>query len=245
MEKKSFYEKSSKIKNTFFKDSSFNDCDMIETIRKAQKCLKDIDTINTRGEIAVLRYGHSTIPGCLWQSEAVYNFYLFATMLGFIDARVDDYKSKIAFYSNFLDNLENDEDIRKTIKSYKSLFESAILDREAIISDYHEFGTFDHPFGNIADDTLTTFPCYLKFTNIYKDAAENHYSLSLQQQLISAYNIGYIDWDGDYNKKLNEYKELVLELRKCKEKNKEWLETERKNNKTLEIVKMPSSGIYE
>ena len=211
------YQRASKhIQEDFFRKADFARNDMMETMRKAQDCLKRISVIKTRSAIENHKYGSSTTPALLWQEEFVFKFYFFAVMLGFIDARIDDCKREIKFYSEFLvaDEMRNDTYHKDTVEDYKKLMAEYLLDRRKVLADYTSvFIDKSNTFKTPAEEVLETVPSYLRFSDLYKDSAEHNYSENLQQNLISAYNIGFIDWDGDYDQKIRVYEELFSDLK--------------------------------
>ena len=216
IEEKIYIRTSEAIQQKYLKGQVTESISLVDTIKKAAEELKQIDTILTRSEIELHRYGHNSIPAILWQSEIVAKFYFFVTMLGFIDARIDDANREISFLSNFFG--KDDEK-----KEYQNSISEFLLDRNQIVDNYWSLGNDYQGFGVV----IETSPCYLKFTELYNDAAKNHYALLLQPQLVSAYNIGYIDYYDDYDEKMNIYRRLYADLMSTKYMNKTLLEQEK------------------
>lgn len=208
-------------KNYFIKADSLRR-NMISTIKNAQACLKDIDLIKSRLQIEMdecKRFKTSTI---LWQDEYVSDFYFFATMIGFIDATIDNCKREINFYSKFL-SLSNNSKTElnvKEIEKYKNMITTVMIDRNEILNNYSEVVSFGEIIYPEVYDILNAAPSYLKFSDLYIDSVKNHYSEGLQQRLIDAYNIGYINSDGSYNEKMNIYRDLFEDLKGYLENNK-------------------------
>ena len=204
---KSYQKASLLFQKKFNTDTKYTENDMMEIIGKAQNCLKEIDTIKTRSKIEMDKYGNTTTPTFLWQAEYVQKFYFFAVMLGFIDARIDDYKREIAFYSGFLfaDEHNKEKLHQQEVDKYKELLSKSLLDREEVLSDYDSVFEGDSSFESQFKEVLSTCPSYRKFSKLYEDASKEHTQLSIQQQLVSAYNIGYMDFYGDYEQKMDDY----------------------------------------
>ncbi|MBR4618306.1 MAG: hypothetical protein IKO49_03275 [Bacilli bacterium] len=208
------------IQKKFNRDTKYTQYDMMETIEKAQSCLKQIDTIKTRSKIEMSEYGNTTTPAFLWQDQYVQKFYLFAVMVGFIDARIDDYKREIDFYSGFHSN-----ETQQNVDNYKELLAKALLDREEVLSDYDSVFEEDSSVELPMKEVLSTCPSYKNFSKLYEDASKELTQLSIQQQLVSAYNIGYMDYYGDYEQKMSDYRCLYEDLKKHINDNKRLLIT--------------------
>lgn len=219
---KIYIRESEAIQQKYLKAQVSENISLVETIKKASEELKQIDAILTRSQIELHRYGHNTIPAMLWQSEIVAKFYFFVAMLGFIDARIDDANREISFLSNFFG--KDDEK-----KEYQNLISKFLLDRKQIVDNYYslEVDAPSRSFENVLNQLLNQYPSYSKFTELYNDASKHLYALLPQPQLVSAYNIGYINFYGDYDEKMNIYRELYVDLMNTKDMNKALLDKEK------------------
>ena len=227
---KSYQKVSLLFQKKFNSDTKYTENDMMEIIGKAQSCLKQIDTIKTRSKIEMDKYGNTTTPGFLWQDEYVQKFYFFAVMLGFIDARIDDYKREIDFYSGFLfaDEHNKEKFHQQEVDKYKELLSKSLLDREEVLNDYNSVFEGDSSFESRFKEVLSTCPSYRKFSKLYEDASKELTQLSIQHQLVSAYNIGYMDFYGDYEQKMDDYRSLYLDLKKHINDNKKFVPVKEK-----------------
>lgn len=215
---KIYIKESEAIQQKYLKGQVSESISLVDTIKKASEELKQIYTILTRSQIELHRYGHNSIPAMLWQSEMVAKFYFFAAMLGFIDARIDAANREISFLSRFFG--KDDEK-----KEYQNLISEFLLDRKQIVDNYYSLKV-DVPSRSF-ENVLNQYPSYSKFTELYNDASKHPYSLLLQPQLVSAYNIGYIDYYGDYDEKMDIYRRLYVDLMNTKDMNKALLDKEK------------------
>lgn len=230
------YQKASLLlQKKFNKATNYTESDMMETIGKAQNCLKQIDTIKTRSKIEMYKYQHTTTPGFLWQDEYVQKFYFFAVILGFIDARIDDYKREIEFYSEFLyaDEYNKENLNQQEVDKYKELLSKALIDREEVLNDYDSVFEEESSFGPQMREVLATCPSYKKFSKLYEDASKNNTQLSFQQKLVSAYNIGYMDYYGDFDEKMSTYRSLFEDLKNHIDENKKLLLVKEKEKRNV------------
>ena len=91
------------IQNKFHKDVSvFTDQDILKLMRKAVRTLKKADLIETRSKLEYDKYKTTSYPAFLWQEKYVASFYFFATMLGYIDKKIDEKQKNIEFNESFL-----------------------------------------------------------------------------------------------------------------------------------------------
>lgn len=85
--------------------------------------------------------------------------------------------------------------------------------------------------------TLETFPSYNKFDNLYKDHKEHGTQLYLNQQLINAYNLGYIFEKSSYDEIINKYRQLYGELFVEKLHNKLIIFNQKQNYSKKKVLK--------
>lgn len=206
--KPTMYQRISMLKQKYYdrKIELFND-DIVKTITNAQKCLKKIDSIETRSDIEMQRYQNTTLPGFLWQEKYIAKFYFFAVMIGYIDGRIQDLNRDIRHYEDFL--WAHEECYKKKIANLSVYIHNLMGVRDRIISEYNQLTTEHDSFRKIADDILKTCPSYLKFTDLYVDSEENSLQLDLQQHLVTAYNVGFINCYSDYIKIMDKYYGLL------------------------------------
>lgn len=234
-EKKTSYQIISMLKqNHFEKHFTLYDSDIFKTISKAQKLLKQIDTINTRSSLEMERYKNTTIPGFLYQEKYIARFYLFGVMIGYIDLKIQTEKENIDHGKTFL--WTNKELYKKEIKSAKEMINKLILIRNNIISDYNlsdynlVIKEYD-PLKDIIDNTLNTCPSYLKFTDLYINSETNSVQFKIHQHLVSAYNIGYINSCNNDDEVITKYQYLLADYKKHHEKNQKKIFQEKAKTK--------------
>lgn len=203
-----------KVYSTSKKKIKFN-----RYLQDAIRNLQTINLIEIRSQIELERYHNTQYFGFLWQEKINQELHFFASMIGFIDGFIDNCTREIEFYSNFY-NKEN------KINEYKNNQIKLVEIRNKILLDFTKRNTVSHP--KILMSTLETIPAYKSFTALYNDAIENSYQLNLQQELVSAYNIGYTS-TGYYalDTILDLYKKLNEKLGKAESLNKNGLKKEK------------------
>ena len=91
------------IQNSFHNDIRvFTNQDILKLMCKAVRLLKKADLIETRSKIELDKYKTTSYPAFLWQEKYVASFFIFATMLGYIDKRIDREQKDIQFNEHFL-----------------------------------------------------------------------------------------------------------------------------------------------
>ncbi len=216
--------------------ASQNEIKFDKYLQDAIRSLRKINLIETRSKIELKRYHSTQYPAFLWQEKIKQKLHFFASMIGFIDGFIDDYTRKIEiFYSNF-DNQINEIDQINEIHEYKNKQMYLLEIRNSILLDFTKKKIDFEP--TILQSTLETIPAHKSFSELYNNAIENKYQLNLQQELVSAYNIGYKSV-GYYelNETLTLYKELSAELDEYEQLNQDTLEKE-KNRKFLKFKKI-------
>ena len=204
------------IKNYY---ASKNEIKLDKYLKDAIRNLKKINLIEARSQIELERYRSTQYPGFLWQEKINYKLHFFASTIGFIDGFIDNCTKEIEFYSSF-NNKENE------INEYKNNQTKLLEIRNNILTNFTKRNTISDP--TILISTLETIPAHKSFSELYNDAIKNKNQLNLQQELISAYNIGYTSV-GHYNLDiiLNLYKKLNEELQKYEDLNKNALKKEK------------------
>ncbi len=174
-----------------------------------QKKLKDINDINTQSMIDLITKGSSSTPAFLHQEELVADYHFFITLIGIIEARVDEVNKDIEFNKNF----DNEDEILKLEKDKLYYLEQ----RDLIVK---EFLSYSNSKIDSINDALKEYPTYSKFNKIAEDASENQTQLSLHYELMMAYNEGYIAsmyiLPEDI---LKEYRKLYVDLDNYKKQN--------------------------
>lgn len=192
-------------------------------LQDAVRNLKRINLIETRSQIELERYNSTQYPGFLWQEKINQKLHLFASMIGFIDGFIDDCTKEIDFYSHFNDSTNK-------IDEYKNHQNELLAIRDSILQDFVKRRTNRDP--HILTSTLETVPAHKSFAELYNDSIENTYQLDLQQELVSAYNVGYTSVGHyDLDSILALYKNLNEKLEKYEDSNEDVLKKER--NKSL------------
>ena len=203
-------EKISKIiQNSLHRDISLLNSDITETMEKAKIMIKKINLINKRKNIDLDKYKTTTYPAFLWQEEYIACFYLFATLIGYIDKKINEEKKRINFNSKFI--FSNDSSSSKEISKSNNKIYNYLNDREDALNKY-KIILKDSVESDVILKTLETQPSYNNFENLYKIDEESGMQLYVYQHLINAYNIGYISNENDYNSLITKYKILLDEV---------------------------------
>lgn len=145
------------------------------------KTLKRIDATSTRAAIEMEINKKSKMPAFDWQSKIVSLNNIFAMMLGIIDARNDQCERDLEFQKAFNDIKEiHDIELKQLeLRDY----------RNKVIQDFEIL--FKRDDMNFIKQTIKCNPSYQNFDNLFENMKKNHYNLSIQGQLISAYMFGY------------------------------------------------------
>lgn len=192
---------------------------IVDYLNDTIKNLKTINLINTRFEIEFIRYKQAEKPGFLWQEEIVQKLHFFSSVIGLIDGLIDDLERHVDLFSYF--------DHETEIKEYRIQQSQLLSIREIVLKDYNEKCTISDP--TILNETLSTIPAYKSFSGLYSNAAEKHYQLDLQLELVNAYNIGYTSCGRcDYDAVLELYTKLNHELKEYEYLNNQEIKKEKK-----------------
>ena len=197
------------IQKSLHTDISLLNSDITETMEKAKIMIKKINLINKRKNIDLDKYKTTTYPAFLWQEEYIACFYLFATLIGYIDKKINEEKKRINFNSKFI--FSNDSSSSKEISKSNNKIYNYLNDREDALNKY-KIILKDSVESDVILKTLETQPSYNNFENLYKIDEESGMQLYVYQHLINAYNIGYISNENDYNSLITKYKILLDEV---------------------------------
>ena len=186
--------------------------DMIQVMKNAQEMLKEIDLFNTKSELEIIRNkNYKKID--LWENEVIYYSYFFITMLGFMDAKIDNTKRNISFFGEFSGSYTYDSQYYKNELNKNNDFMLGVLfDRDELIEDYKNINIKHSSYSDLFLEVISSQPSYKKFNDLYVDSIENSTEESIQQQFINAYNIGYMNRDKDYFEVYDMYKKLLDDL---------------------------------
>lgn len=199
------------IHDSFHKDVSyFTNQDILKLMSRATKSLKKADLIEVRSKEELDKYKITSYPAFLWQEKLVASFYLFVIMLGYIDKKIDDEEKSIKFNENFasIDNEEYHPHI-DNIEESNSMIQKYLLEREEVLNGYK---TVIEDRDEVILKVLEEVPSYSKFDSLYQNQKEHGTQLYLNQQLINAYNLGYMFDKGVYEDIINKYRNLYSDL---------------------------------
>ena len=227
------------IQNKFHKDVSvFTDQDILKLMRKAVRTLKKADLIETRSKLEYDKYKTTSYPAFLWQEKYVASFYFFATMLGYIDKKIDEKQKNIEFNESFLfADTEKDHPHKDGIAESNCKIQEYSLVREEVLDGYKSIIDKKDSHSDVILKTLEAFPSYNKFDSLYKDHKECGTQLYLNQQLINAYNLGYIFDKGTYDNVVNKYRQLYGELFTEKQHNDSIVFNQRQDDSKKKVLK--------
>ena len=117
-------------------------------------------------------------------------------------------------------------DSRYLINKY-CLDRKEVLEEYKIIMDIH-----DLELRNIFFKILEVIPSHEKFNDLYKNnKLEISTQLFINQQLITAYNLGYVFEKSSYGEIINKYRELYSDLFREKQYNESLVSKKEKDNK--------------
>lgn len=212
--------------NNFIQNSFHNDIrvltnqDILKLMCKAVRLLKKSDLIETRSKIELNKYKTTSYPAFLWQEKYVASFFFFATMLGYIDKRIDGEQKNIEFNEHFLfADTEKEHPSKDDIDKSTCKIQEYSLVRKEVLDGYKAIMGEKDSHSDVILKTLETIPSYSKFDSLYKNHKENGTQLYLNQQLINAYNLGYIFEKNTYDEIINKYRQLYSELLTEKQNN--------------------------
>ncbi len=182
--------------------------------------LKRINLIETRVKIELERYHRTQCTLPLSQEKINYELRFFASMIGFIDGSIDDINREIEICYKFVS-------LAYRVEEHNNNKSKLLEIRSNILSDYANKILDYTP--EILITTLKTTPAYFSFSKLCEEGAKNLSILSTEQELISAYNVGYTSI-GYYELDtiLNLYDKLNEELKKCEFLNEYTLKKEKR-----------------
>lgn len=209
------------IQNSFHNDIRvFTDQDILKLMRKAVRLLKKADLIETRSKIEFDKYKMTSYPAFLWQEKYVASFFFFVTMLGYIDKRIEREQKNIEFNEHFLfADTEKEHPHKDDIDKSTCKIQEYSLIRKEILDGYKAIMGDEDSHSDVILKTLETFPSYSQFDSLYQDHKENGTQLYLHQQLINAYNLGYVFKKNNYDEIINKYRQLYSELLTAQQNN--------------------------
>lgn len=181
-EKKAILEKLSKILKKNKKETKAS-TEIIENLKQQIEKLENIDDKEITSTIELIETGRTFFKAFQWQERLVAQYHFFGTTLGYLDGVLDELRRDKRLLSFF----DGEEQAIKTLEEKQIKF---LEKRQEIVADYKETTSKNEP--PLIMETLQTYPSYQQFTKLYTDLEENHYQLNLQNELIIAYNNGYI-----------------------------------------------------
>ena len=209
----------------------FTNQDILKLMCEAVRLLKKADLIETRSKIECDKYKTTSYPAFLWQEKYVASFYFFATMLGYIDKRIDEEQKDIEFNKRFLfAGTKKEHPYKDDIDKSTCKIQEYSLVRKEVLDGYKAIMRKRDSHSDVILETLETLPSYNKFDSLYKNQKEWGTQLYLNQQLINAYNLGYIFEKNTYDEIINKYRLLYSELLIEKQKNESMVFNQRQND---------------
>lgn len=175
-------------------------------IRRGFNNLKNADTIEIRKDIEIDIFRSASYPGNLWTHRLISIYQIYATIIGVLDARYDEYKKNLEFEKSF-----NNED---KIKLCEERIKLIIEKRNKIIEDYNEV-VHTNKYDNIKR-VISEIPSHKEFDKLCSDMTK---SFNNQEgEFMKFYLIGYtksLYFDEDdaiklYNDLLADYKKTFL-----------------------------------
>lgn len=193
------------------------DKDMMATMKIAQENLKKISTINKMTSIDKKKYNSTTVPGFLWQHNAIAAYYFFITMIGYIDSKIVGEYENINYYSKFINPLDKNDRHYEDIEKSRNRIDKYMIDRREIIDGFNTIINEYYSSREFVDPVLAEVPSFKKFNDLYNDFQKNSYQLNLQIEFMKAYNLGlatndYYKGKYDYEKRMNIFRKLFSDL---------------------------------
>ena len=214
-----YQKKSARLQQDLARSMNFASTDMNDQLKKAQSCLKKVNTVETRLKIELERYdstSHSVEIECYRRLAA---FLFFVTMLGYIDSKINDERQRINFASHFItaDDECNERRHYDEIDLRKEIIAKYLLDREEVLEDFKSTCDYDYEINELIEKYLKEAPAYLKLGGIYEECDDNFFRFDSKAHFINAYNIGFItrDYygtDDSYENRINRYRKLFNDL---------------------------------
>lgn len=218
--KPNFYQRVSALKQReLSRGMDFAKVEMNKQIRKAQECLKKINTIETRSKIEMEKYGNTSTSIGIERNKLLAAFNFYVTVIGYIDSKIKDERNKIEFNSHFLpvDDACNDRGHYDEIDASKEKIARYMIDREEILDDFESHVGQNEDVKKIIDAVLRDAPSYLNFGKLFENCEEDFHQIELQAYFMNAYNIGLLTKDyygtsNDYESRVNRYRRLLSDL---------------------------------
>lgn len=214
--KPNLYQKISALKQKKLSRSiNFAEAEMNDTIKKAQDCLKKVNTVETRSKIEKEKFGNTSQSVAVQHYKRLASFYFFVTMIGYIDSKIKDEVGVIDFNSKFLpiDDACNDRHHYDKIDASREKIAAYILDRNEILEDFKSVIGSEFDIKELIDSVLKESLSYLKFGSMYEKWMDESHKIDLLSNFISAYNVGLLTKDyygsgNSYGGRLSKYREL-------------------------------------
>lgn len=192
-----------------------NGTDALEEVSKYIKSgfdnLKAINTVETRSQIEYNIYRKTEYPGFLWLSKQKYIYQIYATIIGVLDARYDDYNRMLNFEEERI--FKNEDEIN----NYKENIKLILNKRNKIVNDYYDIISSDEL--DIIKETIEEVPFHKQFVKLSDDMTTNYYSGNLQGEFMFSYLLGYnkslFFYENElieiYDDLINDYKKVTLQ----------------------------------
>lgn len=168
--------------------------------------LENVDTIDTRTDIEFDIFGKSSCPGGLWELKLISIYQIYATIIGVLDARYDEYNKQLEFEKRF-----NNED---EIKLYEEMIKLILEKRNKIIEDYNEILSIGKIYS--VKISASEIPLHKGFDKLCSNMVKNFNSE--EGEFMMLYLLGYtksLYFDEEaairlYNDLLSDYKKSIL-----------------------------------
>lgn len=194
--------------NMEYKDDGIDYLDeVISYIKSGFNNLKAIDTIETRSQMEYDIYNKTEYPGGLWLCKQNYIYQIYATIIGVLDAKYDDYSRMLKREEENI--FKNEKEIKMCEENIKKI----LKDRNKIVKDYYEIVSYDGL--NIVGEIIKEIPTHKEFIKLSNSMRKQYYSGNLQGEFMVSYLLGYNkSLFFDENKLINAYDELLNEYKK-------------------------------
>lgn len=192
-----------------------NGTDALEEVSKYIKSgfdnLKAINTVETRSQIEYNIYKKTKYPAALWLSKQKYIYQIYATIIGVLDARYDDYNRMLNFEEEQI--FKNEDEIN----NYKENIKLILNKRNKIVNDYYDIISSDEL--DIIKETIEEVPFHKQFVKLSDDMTTHYYSGNLQGEFMFSYLLGYnkslFFYENElieiYDDLINDYKKVTLQ----------------------------------
>lgn len=191
---------------------------VINIIKESEEKLKEINKIFVDSDIEYEINRKSSIPAFLWQEEKVAQYHFFITVVGVIDARLDEIENDIIFEEKFTDQINKSDKLLELYSQKRKYLE----ERNIVVKNFLDMTEYNEI--DAIKEVIKEYPMYTSFNKILEDASENHYQLSLHYEMLKSYSTGQIEslyfFPEDI---LDEYKILYEDLEGYRNYNKQRL----------------------